>query len=151
MEITGFSYSLSSLSLSLSPPLPLRPSIRHTLYFVTSNHVRSNTLVDSTRNLVKKKKKERNGTENTINKGKKSTKQIVAKTLNLFLLVAFRLPRGMHTPPSIRAFESSTILDEQKKRRRRKKIPLQAATFSQCDDPSRRAEFGSKSIGIDPF
>lgn len=101
---------------------------------MTSNHVRTNTLVDSTRNLVQKKK-ERN--ENTINK-EKSTKQIDVKTSNLFLLVRARIvSRGMHTP-SIRGFESSTILEskkkEKKKYRSRQRLSLDASVTIHRDE-----------------
>lgn len=101
---------------------------------MTSNHVRTNTLVDSTRNLVQKKKE---GNENTINK-EKSTKQIDVKTSNLFLLVRARIvSRGMHTP-SIRGFESSTILEskkkEKKKYRSRQRLSLDASVTIHRDE-----------------
>lgn len=144
MEITGFSYSLSFLSLPLSSSSFLDST--HSLF----RDVESRSYEHARGLDEESRTKKKEGNENTINK-EKSTKQIDVKTSNLFLLVRARIvSRGMHTP-SIRGFESSTILESKKKEK--KKIPLQAATFSrrECDDPSRRAEFGSKSIDIDPF
>lgn len=112
MEITGFSYSLSFLSLPLSSSSFLDST--HSLFrdVESRSYEHARGLDEESRT---KKKKERN--ENTINK-EKSTKQIDVKTSNLFLLVRARIvSRGMHTP-SIRGFESSTILESEKKEKK---------------------------------
>lgn len=131
MEITGFSYSLSFFSLPLSSSSFLDST--HSLFrdVESRSYEHARGLDEESRT----KKKERN--ENTINK-EKSTKQIDVKTSNLFLLVRARIvSRGMHTP-SIRGFESSTILEskkkEKKKYRSRQRLSLDASVTIHRDE-----------------